>query len=318
MSKPLAKRVKKLRIGFYTSSDVTKNKNASLTGLAFNSLYNDCTSTLINFKIIGSQDRKLKITFLEKDTEAGFFYGFMTTHRNSAHLAYISDNETFSEEKIPLTPSQSLAERSYFLYYYKTDLLLLSENHLGPKTNDLSYALFTSLGRESHVSFSAIWKKESIRELFETGTILKTCEVTIAAPRDFNKTDYDLEHNLSSQIADMLAGSGTSHLDLILRGKSTTTSKGYEYLSEDVKQSIKEMLEKFKGGKNKAIVQRADVIRKGSNRKTSLLDQFLRHTKNVYIQNDGYPKDEDVKLALIQAKIDNLQYLSQYEVNTDQ
>ncbi|MGX8895060.1 DUF6731 family protein, partial [Enterobacter cloacae] len=76
--------------------------------------------------------------------------------------------------------------------------------------------------------FSAIWKEESIRELFESGTILKTCEVTKAAPRDFNKTNYDLKHNLSSQIAEMLAGSGTSHLDLVLRGKSSKTSKGYE------------------------------------------------------------------------------------------
>ncbi|HGN0166387.1 hypothetical protein [Proteus mirabilis] len=318
MNKPLSKRVKRLRIGFYTSSDVTKNKNSSLTKKAFNTLYKECTSTLINYKIVGNQERKLKITFLEKDDDAGFFYGFMTMHRNSAHLAYISDNDTFLERKIPLTPLQSLAERSYFLYYFNTDLLLLSENHLGPKATDLSYALFSLSNRESRVSFSAIWKEESIRELFESGTILKTCEVTIAAPRDFNKTNYDLKHNLSSQIAEMLAGSGTSHLDLVLRGKSSKTSKGYEYLSEDVKQSIKEMIEKFKGGKSGAEVQRADVIRKGSNRKTSLLDQVLRHTKNVIIQNDGYPKDDDVKQALIQSKIDNLQYLSQYEVATDQ
>lgn len=318
MNKPLSKRVKRLRIGFYTSSDVTKNKNSSLTKKAFNALYKECTSTLINYKIVGNEERKLKITFLEKDDDAGFFYGFMTMHRNSAHLAYISDNDTFLERKIPLTPLQSLAERSYFLYYFNTDLLLLSENHLGPKTTDLSYALFALSNRESRVNFSAIWKEESIRELFESGTILKTCEVTIAAPRDFNKTNYDLKHNLSSQIAEMLAGSGTSHLDLVLRGKSSKTSKGYEYLSEDVKQSIKEMIEKFKGGKSGAEVQRADVIRKGSNRKTSLLDQVLRHTKNVIIQNDGYPKDDDVKQALIQSKIDNLQYLSQYEVATDQ
>lgn len=237
----------------------------------------------------------------------------MTIHRNSAHLAYIADNETFSEEKIPLSSSKRLAERSYFIYYYNIDLLVLSENHLGPKASDLSYALFNAINRESSVSFSAIWKEETVRELFETGTILKTCEITIAAPRDFNRTEYNLNHRLSSQVVDMIAGSGTSHLDLVLRGKSAALGKEYEYLSEDVKQSIKEMVELFRGGKG-ASIQKADVIRKGSNRKTSLLDQVLTHTKNVYLQNDGYPNDNDVRNAMIQSKLENAKYLSQYEV----
>lgn len=317
-NKPSAKKVKKLRVGFYTSSDATRKSGVSMAMEAFERLYNECTSNNCNHKILDSYDKKLKITFLEKNVEANFYYGFMTVTRNSAHLAYIADDATWSEEKIPLSSTKKLAERSYFIYYYKSDLLILSQNHLGPKSSDLSYALFKSLEGAFPVTFAAIWKEESIKELFETGTILKTCELTIAAPRNFNRSEYQLQGRLSSQIADMLAGSGTSHLDLVLRGKSPTVDSKFEWLSDDVKLSIKELLERCTGDNKGIEIQKANVIRKGNNRKTSLVDQVLIYTKSVHLQHDGYPKDTDVKTALIQSKLENKKYLAQYDITKDQ
>ncbi len=313
--KPSSKKMKSLRIGFYTSSDATKKNSDSLVPSAFEKLFNDCGVIDGKYKTFNNGDRNLKVTTILKDNDACFYYGFMSITRNSAHLAYIADVD-WKEEKIPLSPTQQLSERAYFLYYYNTDILILSQNHLGPKATDLSYVLFCESGAASPVSFSAIWKEESIKELFETGTILKTCELTIAAPRDFNKTSYNMQNQLSKQVVDMMSGSGSSHLDIILRGESSSVDTGFEWLSEDVKKSLKELLEKFTGDNKAPNIKKADVIRKGQNRKTSLVDQVLIHTKNVRLQSDGYPDDLDVKNILIQSRLENKKYLVQYEVKT--
>ncbi|MBC8954946.1 hypothetical protein [Xenorhabdus sp. PB62.4] len=309
-----SQRTKLLRIGFYTSSDGSKKDKESLTISAFKKLYDECVSRSLNYKAIDSHDKKVKITFLEKDIEDNFYYGFMSMFRNSSHLAYIADNE-WNEEKIPLSPTRQLVERSYFIYYPKSDLLLLSQNHLGPKASDLSYALFNTMKGKTLVTFAAIWKQQSIKELLETGTILRSCELTIAAPRDFNRANYNLQGQLSSQLADMLAGAGLSHLDITLRGQSPVKNSSFEWLSEDVKLSLKELLELFTPKNGGVEIEKANVIKKGNKRKTSLLDQVLIHTKSVKLQGDGYPNDTDVKIAMIQAKVENSDYLAQYDIS---
>lgn len=58
--------------------------------------------------------------------------------------------------------------------------------------------------------------------------------------------------------------------------------------------------------------EKADVVAQGDKKKKSLVDEVLTVRKMVPIQTDGYPIDIDVKNAMLQAKNDNLKYLTQY------
>lgn len=72
------------------------------------------------------------------------------------------------------------------------------------------------------------------------------------------------------------------------------------------------MLEKFPGGDGRLTFEKVDVVAQGDKKKKSLVDEVLTVRKMVPIQNDGYPIDIDVKNAMLQAKNDNLKYLTQY------
>ncbi|PPC64154.1 hypothetical protein C1Y41_05820 [Pantoea sp. ICBG 1758] len=298
--------LKKMRIGFYTSSSGTK-LNVSNAQLAFENLYTKTVTPTSNWYTTNSDKKKLKLVFLNKDTDADFYYGYISCSRDGFHLPYIGD-ENWAEHNILLDDKKYIVERTYFLYYYKKDLLILSQNHLGPKDSDLSLILFQHSDVSKPVAFEAIWKKDSVKELLETGSILRSCDIALAAPRKFNATDYDLSNSFSKSMIEMMAGMGGSHLKLTLRGRASTKKLVRGYLSDEVKSGIKELIEKVP-----FLVKKANVTQPSDVKTKSLLDQVLIAEKHVRTIN-GYADFNDVRTALIGAKIENQEYLNQYEL----
>ena len=305
-AKTILTKLKKIRIGFFTSSSGTKT-TVSNAQIAFDKMYNSCVTPNSNAYTTDYQKKKLKIVFLEKDNHANFYFGYISCSRDGFHLPYIGD-ENWDEHNIPLDDKKYIVERTYFIYYFKTDILVLSQNHLGPKDNDLAFLLFQHSDNDKPVSFSSIWRKESIKDLLETGNTLRSCELTLAAPRKFSAVDYDLSNSFSKSMIDMMAGTGGSHLKLSLRGRASQRKLVRGYLSDEVKSGIKELLEKVP-----FLVRKANVTEPKDTTTKSLLDQVLLSEKNVHT-TEGYAKETDVRTALINAKIENDHYLKQYEI----
>jgi hypothetical protein len=302
----LVNNTKRMRIGFYTSSSGTKT-TVSNAQVAFEKLYTSTVTPTQSSYTTDSDKKKLKLVFFEKDVNAEFYFGYISCSRDGFHLPYIGD-ENWDEHNIPLDDKKYIVERTYFIYYYKKDILLLSQNHLGPKDSDLAFILYQHSEITKPVSFEAIWKKESVKELLETGTALRSCEITLAAPRKFNAVDYDLSNSFSKSMIEMMAGMGGSHLKLSLRGRASQRKLIRGYLSDEVKSGIKELIEKVP-----FLVKKANVTQPKDTKTKSLLDQVLISEKNVRTK-DGYATFSDVRIALLNAKIDNQSYLKQYEI----
>lgn len=305
------KRIKRIRVGFYTGSENMRSAHPGAISSAFEALYKKCNESTEKAHYVEFGERHLKIQFIDKDDVNHSYFGYMSRKRNGAHLAYISD-ESWVEEKIPLIGSKVLTERTFFIYYPKDDILILSLNHLGPKHSDLSYILVSTSSLSSPISFEAIWRQESIKELLETGSALRSCELSLAIPRNLNESNYDLSGTFAKQVIAMAKGTCSSHITLLLRGQSPLKRNIKGWLTFDVKSSIKELLEKFPIDDGGLVVEKADVIAQGDRKKKSLVDQVLTVKKSVIIQHDGYSSDSDMKIAMIQAKIENSRYLDQY------
>jgi hypothetical protein len=302
---PLIKQ-KKMRIGFYTSSSGTKT-TVSNAQAAFEKMYSSIVTPTQNSYTAEFNKKKLKLVFLERDLNSEYYFGYISCSRDGFHLPYIGD-ENWDEHNIPLDDKKYIVERTYFIYYFKTDILVLSQNHLGPKDSDLAFLLFGFSDEKKPVAFEAIWKKESVKELLETGSTLRSCEITLAAPRNFSITDYDLSKSFSKSMIEMMAGMGGSHLKLSLRGRASRRKNVSGYLSDDVKSGIKELIEKVPH-----LLKKANVTEPKNTKAKNLLDQVLISSINVNTK-DGYAKETDVRTALIHAKIDNNSYLKQYEI----
>ncbi|HHH0385490.1 TPA: hypothetical protein ACPZND_001908 [Yersinia enterocolitica] len=311
MSSSNEKKIRSLRVGFYTSSENLRTQNKGTVATAFAGLFDKCALQMGGSHYAEVSGRDLKIQFIDKDLQTGSYFGFMSRRRNSANLAYITD-EKWVEEKIPLSSTKSLSERTFFIYYPDTDILILSLNHLGPKHSDLAFLLYSSNQLSTSISFEAIWKEESIKELLEGGSSLRSCEISLAIPRNFHAANYKLGSMFAQQIINMISGTSSSHLTLSLRGQSPLKKKLIGWLTNDVKAGLKELLEKFPSGNGGLEFEKADVVAQGDRKKKSLVDEVLTVKKMVTIQTDGYPSDSDVKITMIQAKIDNTNYLEQY------
>lgn len=305
-SNAVVNNIKKMRIGFYTSSSGTRAA-VSNAQLAFDKLYAATVTPTHNSYTTLSDKKKLKLVFIDKDVSASYYFGYISCSRDGFHLPYIGD-ENWDEHNIPMDDKKYIVERTYFTYYYEKDLLVLSQNHLGPKESDLAYILFQHSDVSKPVAFEAIWKKESVKELLETGSTLRSCEITLAAPRKFNAVDYDLSNSFSQSMIEMMAGMGGSHLKLSLRGRASNRKLIRGYLSDEVKSGIKELIEKVP-----FLVKKATVTQPKNTKNKSLLDQVLISEKNVRTK-EGYAEFSDVRIALIGAKLDNQAYLNQYEI----
>ncbi|CNF12358.1 hypothetical protein [Yersinia enterocolitica] len=304
------KKTRRVRVGFFTGNG-SKRDGTSAAKLAFEQM---TTVTPLNFPIIyttETQNRGLKLVILEKDSIQNSYFGYISWRRDCL-LPFIEDGETGSERTIPLNEKDSVVERTYFIYYFETDLLVMTLNHLGPKVGDFSFLLYNQTGMHN-ITFEAIWKQERMKELLEDGNILRSFDLTIAAPRDFNKSNYIFENSLTKDIVDMVVGMGGSHLRLNMRGRIRPKKSGFNYLKTSVTDAIRELIELFPKGSGGLLIKRIDVTEPSNTTPKSLLDQVLIGTKTIIV-NSGYPSVSDIRTAMISAKIENKDYLAQYEL----
>jgi len=284
-------------------------RSHSVARAAIENLYSTCVNVTNNSFDTTYKNKKLKIAFLNKDVVANYYFGYMSCSREEYLLPYIGD-EHWNEQNIPLDDKKYIVERTYFLYYYESDILVLTQNHLGPKESDLAYLLYSQSGQPgANFSFQAIWKGETVRELLETGSTLRSCEIVLAAPRNFNVTSYQLNSSFSKELVEMMVGLGGTHLKLSLRGRASGKVSVKSYLADGVKEGLKELLEKIP-----TIVKKAAVTEPKNPNEKNLLDQVLISEKNIYTVH-GYGTDSDVFQALISAKIDNKEYLKKYDIS---
>ncbi|EDJ2552929.1 hypothetical protein CE665_00670 [Salmonella enterica subsp. enterica serovar Poona] len=303
------KKTRRVRVGFFTGNG-SKKDGPSVASLAFEQITNAVNAG--TFPIIHStetQNRGLKLVILDKDQHS--YFGYVSWRRDCL-LPFIEDSETGNERTIPLNDKDSVVEHTYFIYYLDSDLLLMTLNHLGPKVGDLSFLLYNKTQMQG-INFEAIWKQESMRELLEEGNVLRSFDLTVAAPRNFNKSNYRFQHELTKDIVDMVAGMGGSHLNLSMRGRIRPKKAGFDYLKVTVTDAIKELLELFPKGSGGLRIKKIDVTEPSNTTPRSLLEQVLVATKTIVVKS-GYPSDSDIKTAMMSAKLENANYLAQYEL----
>ncbi|HFU1607093.1 TPA: hypothetical protein ACH4WM_004409, partial [Escherichia coli] len=127
------------------------------------------------------------------------------------------------------------------------------------------------------------------------------------------KANYKIKNPLANEIIDMVVGMGGSHLRLNMRGRIRPKKQGFNYLKTSVTDAIKELLELFPKGSGGLKIKKIDVTEPSNRTPKSLLDQVLVSTKTIIVKS-GYPSDSDIRTAMISAKIDNANYLAQYEL----
>ncbi|WP_312976251.1 hypothetical protein [Atlantibacter hermannii] len=305
------KKTRRVRVGFFTGNG-SKKDGPSVARLAFE-LMTACSPTV--FPVVHTtqtQNRGLKLVILDKDLNQESYFGYVSWRRDCL-LPFIEDGQTGSERIIPLSDHDSVVERTYFIYYFESDLLVMTLNHVGPKVGDLAFLLYNKT-QMKNISFEAIWKQESMKELLEDGNILRSFDLTVAAPRNFNKSNYHFKHELTKDIVDMVVGMGGSHLRLNMRGRIRPKKAGFNYLKTSVTDAIKELLELFPKGSGGLQIKRIDVTEPSNTTPKSLLDQVLIGTKTILVKS-GYPTDSDIRMAMTSAKIENSGYLAQYELS---
>nr|PMF15149.1 hypothetical protein BCV20_08315 [Vibrio cyclitrophicus] len=230
-------------------------------------------------------------------------------------LPTIYNRETATDKNIPLEETDEILEKSYFLYYENIDLLVFHQNHLGPRADDLSYMLFKHSGMQ-RVIFDPIWKKNSVKEILETGSIMKHGSLTLALPRDFKAAELDLSNVWADDIIKMMSKHGMSRMNINFWGRGSTRKNEVGYLVEDIKDGVKELLSKFATGsqrkKGQPKISKAVATVTGGEKQT-LLDQELKCKVNVTVVN-GYPDRSSMRGALIQSKLDSIEQLSPYIV----
>lgn len=312
MSVDTSKKTRRIRVGFFTGNG-SKKDGTSIARLAFQQITTPDTLLYPVAYTAETQNRGLKLVISAKDTLQKSYFGYISWRRDCL-LPFIEDGETGSERTIPLNEKDSVVERTYFIYYYETDLLVMTLNHLGPKVGDLAFLLYNKTGMQN-ITFEAIWRQESMKKLLEDGNVLRSFDLTVAAPRNFNKANYNFEHDLTKDIVDMVVGLGGSHLRLTMRGRIRPKKAGFNYLKSSVTDALKELIEKFPKGSNGLQIKKIDVTEPSNTDPKSLLDQVLVGTKNIIV-NSGYPSDSDIRTAMISAKIENTTYLAQYELAT--
>lgn len=305
------KKTRRVRVGFFTGNG-SKKDGPSVAKLALEQMLGTAPATFPYVHTAETQNRGLKLVILDKDDLQQSYFGYISWRRDCL-LPFIEDGLTGSERTIPLSDKDSVVERTYFIYYYETDLLVMTLNHLGPKVNDLSFILYNKTQMQN-IRFEAIWKQESMKDLLEDGNILRSFDLTVAAPRNFNKSNYQFKHDLTKDIVDMVVGMGGSHLRLNMRGRIRPKKAGFNYLKTCVTDAIKELIELFPKGSGGLQIKKIDVTEPSNTTPTSLLDQVLIGARTIVVKS-GYPSDSDIRTAMTSAKIENSAYLAQFELS---
>ena len=242
--------------------------------------------------------RELALFISEFDTDANFYFGYIGIFRDTI-LPTILDKDTKQDSKIVLKANDEILEKSYFLYYPKDDILVFHQNHVGPKSEDLSYMLFVASGLE-RVYFDPIWKSNHMREVLESGHSLHRGYLTLALPRNYATLNFNFENQFCDEVIGMMSRTGMTRLKLEFAGRASRKKDIAGYLFDDIKHGLKEFITKFSDGGKASLVQKAEAQLVGQS-KENLLDQELTSEMSITAVN-GYPEPAEIKKTLVTAK----------------
>ncbi|ELP5903241.1 hypothetical protein WD376_004394 [Vibrio vulnificus] len=256
-------------------------------------------------------DRSLALYISEFDTDANFYFGYVGIFRDTM-LPSILNKETKQDSNIVLSASDEILEKSYFLYYPNDDILVFHQNHLGPKSEDLSYMLFSASGLE-RVYFDPIWKSSHMRDVLESGSSLHRGYLTLALPRNFDALNLNFENQFCDEVIGMMSRTGMTRLKLEFAGRASRKKDIAGYLFDDIKHGLKEFITRFSTDSSTQLVQKAEAQLVGQG-KENLLEQELSATMTITVVN-GYPEPVEIRKTLVNAKVRVREELSAYISN---
>jgi hypothetical protein len=298
---------KELKVTFFITGQDDKSKAIHTGDLFKNSWDKYFTGTekveaLTETKVIGeNKSKKLVFKLMDFDSNDEVFFGYVGIYRDT-FLPSVFNKKSFQDSPIPLNTDDEVLEKSYFLYFIKQDILVFHQNHLGPRADDLAFMLFKA-NDLSRIHFDPIWKKNNVKELLETNSILRKGTVTLALPRKFDLTDLDLNNSWSKEIICMMSRTGMSRMTIGFWGRASTKKGVVGYVVDEVKNGVQEFVSKFSVSEraNQPTLHKANVQMKDGNVE-NLLEQELSTKVDIVVEN-GYPKIVDVKIGLRRAML---------------
>ncbi|ELI6431652.1 hypothetical protein RRM65_001383 [Aeromonas salmonicida subsp. salmonicida] len=299
----MAKVEKKVTVGFYLTGQENKSKNIpteDLFSAVWGSHFSDAlTRKPISDKMsVGEAGIKDIILFMDEyDATENSYFGYVGVFRDSI-LPTIYNRTHGTDKNIPLDDTDEILEKNYFCYHAKHDLLVFQHNRLGPRADDLAYMLFKAT-RQSRVSFDPIIRGQDMKDLLETGSILKNAQITIALPRNFNPDTFHLENNWASDIIRMMSSSGMSRINLKIWGRAKIKKNDPSYILDSIKDGFHELLNKCYLGTGESRIPwipKAEAQLENDERK-NLINNELTDTPSVTVEK-GYASRDRIKLAL--------------------
>ncbi|WP_135454725.1 hypothetical protein [Vibrio echinoideorum] len=312
---------KKVKVTFFITGQDDKSKTLNAP-LQFGSLWKDHfskstkpklqTRVLTNNSTTKTSTRDLVLSIIEWDKDAEFYFGYVGTFRDTT-LPTKFNKDTLIDQNIDLDNQEEIMEKSYFLYYPKTDILVFHQNHLGPRADDLGYLLYM-FGGLKRVHFEPIWKDADIKALLENNNVIKNGSLTLALPRNFSESNLDLSNSWSKEIISMMSSTGMSRLAINFWGRAgRKTEKGY--LNDNIRAGIKELISTYgtsrRLGKSEPAIKKAEVTLKSGGKKQTLLNQDLSTKLDVNVVK-GYPTLQGMRQTLVFAKTRCQDTLLQY------
>ncbi|ALQ07609.1 DUF6731 family protein [Pseudoalteromonas fuliginea] len=312
---------KNLTASFYISGQDNKSQSIT-TAEHFKEAYSrhcklDCITKRepISRPILGNTNRDMNFRIDSYDSTTKSYFGYIAVARDT-FLPSMYNKTLQTETDFVLEDDQFVYERSYFLYYEDADILVFNNNRLGPRPDDLSYALTHDVAGTT-IDFESIWNQKELQDVLRKGQSVKKCSVTVALPRNFKESQLDLQKSFSKTIVQMMSANGMSRLKLDFWGRASNNKSTLGYLSHDVAEGLMEFIDKF-GNKQKATdpeIKKAELQPVGEGQKSeNLLSQELKYKTTVDVEK-GYPKFHDVKWALMKAYNSNIDTLKQYSAD---
>lgn len=282
-------------------SDITKRAPIQVSKLDSKKAKN--TTELITKSFIVSLE--------DYDRDADYYFGYIGVFRDTV-LPSVWNKLQKKDSNIALEMDDEILEKSYFIYYATSDLLVFHQNHLGPTADDLAYALSEKI--EEKISFDPIWKNADLKSLLEKDSLLKNGSITLALPRKFDSSNFNLTNAWSENIIKMMSDSGMSKMTVNFWGRAGTRKNQKGYISDTVKEGMNELLSKFHMGserKNEPKITKAEAQLTSHGKRESLLNQDLSTRQSITVIR-GYPDKNEIKKALIMGKISKNNDLKMY------
>lgn len=295
---------KNIKINFFLSGQSNKQKAIS-NNLAFSKIWTEKFSKDLNLILL--YDRKIGVDTVKKIKFKIFsysqnnktYFGYVGIERE-ALLPSVFNSTTQTESDFVLNNDDEVVEKSYFIYHSDTDILSFHQNHLGPRVEDLNFVL-EEINDHSE-DFEPIWRKDALQKLLNGESVIKTAEITIAIPRNFNYASINLTNPWCNNIIDMMDKNGMSRLRLNFSGRAASKKSALGYLSSSIVNGIAEFVSVFGNispSKSSPKLEKAEVLPVGGT-KNSLLDKEISSTQVVTVIK-GYPTLTDIENSIRRA-----------------